>query len=151
MLVGCWFLLSKEKSSQLCLRSVIKHLIYKVGKTSLILRGKWSMLLTWVDISMQPNQYINTLLVPKDGQIPIDVQCLTSQGIFDVVCVLISLLLVEFRLNSGSYIFKQLYGMWYVLKSNVLFWSFVTLTSNRYLISIAYTAVGLLWRRQILV
>ncbi|PNT12102.1 hypothetical protein POPTR_011G065000v4 [Populus trichocarpa] len=34
-----------------------------------------------------PNQYINTLLVPKDGQIPIDVQCLTSQGIFDVIMV----------------------------------------------------------------
>ncbi|XP_011045918.1 PREDICTED: uncharacterized protein LOC105140688 isoform X5 [Populus euphratica] len=35
----------------------------------------------------KPNQYINTLLVPKDGQIPIDVQCLTSQGIFDVIMV----------------------------------------------------------------
>ncbi|XP_061982821.1 uncharacterized protein LOC133702536 isoform X3 [Populus nigra] len=34
-----------------------------------------------------PNQYVNTLLVPKDGQIPIDVQCLTSQGIFDVIMV----------------------------------------------------------------
>ncbi|KAK6264615.1 hypothetical protein SCA6_020049 [Theobroma cacao] len=34
-----------------------------------------------------PNQYINTLLVPKDGEIPIDVQCLSSQGIFDVVIV----------------------------------------------------------------
>lgn len=34
-----------------------------------------------------PNQYINTLLVPKDGQIPIDVQCLASQGIFDVITV----------------------------------------------------------------
>jgi hypothetical protein len=64
------------------------------------------MLFTSVDISMQPNQYINTLLVPKDGQIPIDVQCLTSQGIFDVVSVLISLLLVAFKLNSSSYIFK---------------------------------------------
>ncbi|CAK7350433.1 unnamed protein product [Dovyalis caffra] len=31
-----------------------------------------------------PNKYINTLLVPKDGEIPIDVQCLSSQGIFDV-------------------------------------------------------------------
>ncbi|RVW18860.1 Uncharacterized protein YNL011C [Vitis vinifera] len=32
-----------------------------------------------------PSQYINTLLVPKDGQIPVDVQCLASQGIFHVV------------------------------------------------------------------
>ncbi|XP_055961161.1 uncharacterized protein YNL011C isoform X3 [Mercurialis annua] len=31
-----------------------------------------------------PNQYVNTLLVPKDGEISIDVHCLESQGIFDV-------------------------------------------------------------------
>lgn len=36
-------------------------------------------------LSLQPSQYINTLLVPKDGQIPVDVQCLASQGIFHVV------------------------------------------------------------------
>ncbi|XP_010655498.1 uncharacterized protein LOC100241283 isoform X2 [Vitis vinifera] len=34
-----------------------------------------------------PSQYINTLLVPKDGQIPVDVQCLASQGIFHVITV----------------------------------------------------------------
>ncbi|KAG8635439.1 uncharacterized protein YNL011C [Manihot esculenta] len=34
-----------------------------------------------------PNQYINTLLVPKEGEIPIDIPCLTSQGIFDVIFV----------------------------------------------------------------
>ncbi|XP_022720409.1 gluconeogenesis factor isoform X2 [Durio zibethinus] len=34
-----------------------------------------------------PSQYINTLLVPKDGEIPIDDQILRSQGIFDVVIV----------------------------------------------------------------
>ncbi|XP_057986188.1 uncharacterized protein YNL011C isoform X3 [Hevea brasiliensis] len=34
-----------------------------------------------------PSQYINTLLVPKEGEIPIDVPCLTSQGIFDVIFV----------------------------------------------------------------
>ncbi|MBA0626872.1 hypothetical protein Godav_004458, partial [Gossypium davidsonii] len=34
-----------------------------------------------------PSQYINTLLVPKDGEIPIDIQSLSSQGIFDVVIV----------------------------------------------------------------
>lgn len=36
---------------------------------------------------MQPSQYINTILVPKDGEIPIDVQSLADQGIFDMVCV----------------------------------------------------------------
>ncbi|XP_031129445.1 uncharacterized protein YNL011C isoform X1 [Ipomoea triloba] len=34
-----------------------------------------------------PNRYINTLLVPKDGQIPVDVDRLTSQGIHNVVTV----------------------------------------------------------------
>ncbi|XP_050224148.1 uncharacterized protein LOC126673879 isoform X2 [Mercurialis annua] len=34
-----------------------------------------------------PNQYVNTLLVPKDGEISIDVHCLESQGIFDVIFV----------------------------------------------------------------
>ncbi|OMO65358.1 LPPG:FO 2-phospho-L-lactate transferase CofD/UPF0052 [Corchorus olitorius] len=34
-----------------------------------------------------PSQYINTLLVPKDGEIPVDIQALSSQGIIDVVTV----------------------------------------------------------------
>jgi hypothetical protein len=29
---------------------------------------------------------INTLLVPKDGEIPVDIQRLAAQGIIDVVC-----------------------------------------------------------------
>ncbi|XP_060672931.1 uncharacterized protein YNL011C [Ziziphus jujuba] len=33
------------------------------------------------------NQYINTILVPKDGEIPVDVQRLAAQGIFDVIPV----------------------------------------------------------------
>ncbi|KAH7837083.1 hypothetical protein Vadar_009328 [Vaccinium darrowii] len=35
----------------------------------------------------QPSQYINTLLVPKDGCIPVDVDCLAAQGIFHVITV----------------------------------------------------------------
>ncbi|KAF6176099.1 hypothetical protein GIB67_000193 [Kingdonia uniflora] len=35
-----------------------------------------------------PNQYINALVVPRDGQIPVDIQCLAAQGIFHVVCTL---------------------------------------------------------------
>ncbi|XP_052291430.1 uncharacterized protein YNL011C isoform X1 [Citrus sinensis] len=34
-----------------------------------------------------PSQYINTILVPEDGEIPLDIQCLASQGIFDVITV----------------------------------------------------------------
>lgn len=37
---------------------------------------------------MQPNQYINTLLVPRNGEIPVDTDSLAAQGIFDVVCLL---------------------------------------------------------------
>lgn len=58
------------------------------------------MLFIAVDIYVQPSQYINTLLVPKDGEIPIDVQCLTSQGIFDVVCKLIITVLSSIRQNA---------------------------------------------------
>ncbi|XP_060974768.1 uncharacterized protein YNL011C isoform X3 [Cannabis sativa] len=34
-----------------------------------------------------PGQYINTLLVPKDGEIPVNAQTLAAQGIFDVIYV----------------------------------------------------------------
>lgn len=34
-----------------------------------------------------PSEYINALLVPKDGQIPVDVQSLAAQGIFRVITV----------------------------------------------------------------
>ncbi|XP_050367904.1 uncharacterized protein YNL011C [Argentina anserina] len=34
-----------------------------------------------------PSHYINTLLVPKDGEIPVNVQCLADQGIFEVIVV----------------------------------------------------------------
>ncbi|MCL7035605.1 hypothetical protein MKW94_011636 [Papaver nudicaule] len=34
-----------------------------------------------------PSQYVNALLVPKDGQIPVDAQSLSAQGIFRVVIV----------------------------------------------------------------
>lgn len=36
---------------------------------------------------MQPSEYINTLLVPRNSKISADVDCLASQGIFDVVCL----------------------------------------------------------------
>ncbi|KAL2253162.1 UNVERIFIED_CONTAM: hypothetical protein Sindi_0110900 [Sesamum indicum] len=35
----------------------------------------------------RPSQYINTIFVPKDGQIPLDIDSLAAQGIFDVVTV----------------------------------------------------------------
>lgn len=34
-----------------------------------------------------PNQYVNVILVPKDGQVPLDIHCLAAQGIFHVVTV----------------------------------------------------------------
>ncbi|XP_027356503.1 uncharacterized protein YNL011C [Abrus precatorius] len=34
-----------------------------------------------------PSDYINTLLVPRDGEISVDVDCLAAQGIFDVMVV----------------------------------------------------------------
>lgn len=35
---------------------------------------------------VQPRQYINTLLVPRDGEIPVDKEWLASHGIYEVVC-----------------------------------------------------------------
>ncbi|KAL0407417.1 UNVERIFIED_CONTAM: hypothetical protein Slati_4055600 [Sesamum latifolium] len=35
----------------------------------------------------KPSQYVNTIFVPKDGQIPLDIDSLAAQGIFDVVTV----------------------------------------------------------------
>ncbi|KAK7306555.1 hypothetical protein VNO77_44503 [Canavalia gladiata] len=34
-----------------------------------------------------PSHYINTLLVPRGGEIPVDIECLSAQGIFDVIVV----------------------------------------------------------------
>ncbi|CAK9148152.1 unnamed protein product [Ilex paraguariensis] len=34
-----------------------------------------------------PSRYVNTLLVPKDGQITVDAECLAAQGIFHVITV----------------------------------------------------------------
>lgn len=36
---------------------------------------------------MQPGYYINTLLVPKDGEIAVDLKRLSEQGINDVVSI----------------------------------------------------------------
>ncbi|XP_073037390.1 uncharacterized protein YNL011C-like [Primulina eburnea] len=46
-----------------------------------------------------PNQYINTIFVPKDGQIPLDIDCLAAQGIFNVVTI------NSFRDSKGSILF----------------------------------------------
>jgi hypothetical protein len=40
-----------------------------------------------VYILMQPSQYINTLLVPRNSKISVDVDRLSAQGIFDMVCL----------------------------------------------------------------
>ena len=34
---------------------------------------------------VQPSDYINALLVPRDGQITVDAENLAAQGIFEVV------------------------------------------------------------------
>lgn len=34
-----------------------------------------------------PSDYINALLVPKDGQVPVDLKCLAAQGITNVIVV----------------------------------------------------------------
>ena len=52
------------------------------------LRKKGTSDLLEAVVSLQPSQYINTLLVPKDGQILVDVQRLALQGISHVVRML---------------------------------------------------------------
>lgn len=50
---------------------------------------------------MQPSQYINTLLVPRNGEISVDVDYLAAQGISDVVC-LPNLLFMQNRVDRIS-------------------------------------------------
>jgi hypothetical protein len=42
----------------------------------------------------QPNDYLNAILVPAGGQIPLDVENLASQGIFQVVRISVPLTVV---------------------------------------------------------
>lgn len=44
------------------------------------------VLLKLVHFPLQPNEYINTIFVPKGCQIPVDIDCLAAQGIFHMVC-----------------------------------------------------------------
>ncbi|KAK2642406.1 hypothetical protein Ddye_024169 [Dipteronia dyeriana] len=55
-----------------------------------------------ISLKNSPSHYINTLLVPKEGEIPLDIQCLASQGIFDVVCMLtvIDMYLMSSRMHN---------------------------------------------------
>jgi hypothetical protein len=36
---------------------------------------------------VQPNDYVNAILVPEGGQVPLDVENLAAQGIFHVVSI----------------------------------------------------------------
>ncbi|XP_075513686.1 uncharacterized protein YNL011C isoform X2 [Primulina tabacum] len=47
----------------------------------------------------KPNLYINTIFVPKDGQIPLDIDCLAAQAIFNVVTI------DSYRDSKGSILF----------------------------------------------
>jgi hypothetical protein len=58
-----------------------------------------------VYILMQPSQYINTLLVPRNSKISVDVDCLPAQGIFDVVC-LPNLFIMQNRVGIISLLFS---------------------------------------------
>ena len=40
---------------------------------------------------VQPNDYVNAILVPEGGQVPLDVENLAAQGIFNVVRIYILL------------------------------------------------------------
>ena len=40
---------------------------------------------------MQPNDYVNAILVPEGDQVPLDVENLASQGIFHVLSISILL------------------------------------------------------------
>ncbi|XP_048230301.1 uncharacterized protein YNL011C isoform X8 [Ricinus communis] len=52
----------------------------------------------------KPSQYINTLLVPKEGEIPIDAHCLATQGIFNVMDILLLPVSTLMFLDSRIYL-----------------------------------------------
>lgn len=85
---------------------------------------------------MQTSDYINAILVPRDGQVPVDIDILASQGIFHVVCSPFSyILLVELHLIVPLPVCLS----WKFLKFSWLC-SFVDLT-----IIILYTVLGRLY------
>lgn len=64
-------------------------------------------------IFVQASDYINALLVPRDGQILTDVQCLATQGIFHVVSYTIPFYIKNTHIHANyinSYLTMQLIG-----------------------------------------
>ena len=70
---------------------------------------------------MQPKDYVNAILVPEGGQIPLDVENLASKGIFHVVCssvLLATMVLIEVFTENGTMFCMILYATIYPLSVN---------------------------------
>ena len=52
---------------------------------------------------MQPNDYVNAILVPEGGQVPLDTANLAAQGIFNVVSISILLAMMVSMFWSMCY------------------------------------------------
>lgn len=142
MLVGCWFLLSKEeKFSRFCKRSLIKHLIYKVCKTSLILwrkknRMKHAIYFSWYLYAAKP-VYQYTF---SSQRWPNSHRCAMLDFPRDLWCGMCAYIITFSCIKTKFQLLHIQMIMWYVLEFNILFCSFVILTSYRCLISIAYSS-----------
>jgi hypothetical protein len=61
---------------------------------------------------VQPKDYVNAILVPEGGQIPLDVENLASKGIFHVVCssiLLATMVLIDGFTENGTMFCMILY------------------------------------------
>jgi hypothetical protein len=70
---------------------------------------------------VQPNDYVNAILVPEGGQVPLDIKNLAAQGIFHVVSISILLamiLLIDVKEDDEMFLFLLLFPLSCVLNTS---------------------------------
>jgi hypothetical protein len=72
---------------------------------------------------VQPNDYVNAILVPEGGQVPIDIENLSVQGIFHVVSIFILfalIVLIDVKEDEEMFLFFLLFPLSCILSFNYL-------------------------------
>jgi len=65
-------------------------------------------------LCVQPNDYVNAILVPEGGQVPLDIANLAAQGIFNVVSISILLamiVLIDVKEDEEMFLFSLLFPL----------------------------------------
>jgi len=70
---------------------------------------------------VQPNDYVNAILVPEGGQVPLDTANLAAQGIFNVVSISILLamiVLIDVKEDEEMFLFSLLFPLSCILTTS---------------------------------